>query len=126
MITFIVDTSALDAGLVQLSAEMAVRTKAASYVSAQAVVREARGRVARRTGATAAGIHAEESRDGTGYVVLAVRADRANVPFWLEFGTRYMTARPFLYASAAVEAPGHQRRVGDAVGESIAVTGFEE
>jgi hypothetical protein len=119
-------TTAFDAGLVQLHADMAARTKAASYVSAQAVVREARGRVARRTRATAEGIHAEESRDGTGYVVLAIRAERANVPFWLEFGTRYMTARPFLYASAIVEQPGHERRIADAVQQSIDVTGFGE
>ena len=100
------------------------RTKAASEVSAAAVVREAQGRVARRTGALASGIHYEESRDGTGYVVLAVRPDRPNVGFWLEFGTRYMTKRPFLYASAAVEQPGHERRIAEAVADAIQVTGF--
>jgi hypothetical protein len=118
------DTTAFEAGLVQLHADWQQRTKAASAVSAAAVVREAQGRVARRTGALASGIHAEESRDGTGYVVLAVRADRPNVGFWLEFGTRYMTKRPFLYASAALEQPGHERRIAEAVTESIQVTGF--
>jgi hypothetical protein len=120
------DTTAFDAGLVQLHADMRARTKAASEVTAAAIVREAQGRVARRTGALARGIHYEESRDGLGYVVLALRADRPNVGFWLEFGTRYMTARPFLYASAIVEAPGHQRRMGDAVQASIDITGFGE
>src|SRR4030095_17001935 len=59
------------------------------------------------------------------WVVLAVRADRPNVGFWLEFGTRYMTARPFLYVSAALEQAGHQRRMAEAVETSIDVTGFE-
>ena len=124
MITVTVDTTALQAGLVHLADDMAIQTKAAAEITANAIVREARGRVARRTGATAEGIHAEESRDGIGYVVLAIRAERANVPFWLEFGTRYMTARPFLYASAAVEQPGHQRRTADAVSYAIDVNGF--
>jgi len=121
---FTVDATALHAGLDALRRDLAARTKAASEITAAAIVREAQGRVARRTGALASGIHYEESRDGTGYVVLAVRANRANVGFWLEFGTRYMTKRPFLYASAAVEAPGHERRTQDAVAESIAITGF--
>ena len=124
MLTIELDTTAFEAGLVQLQTEMALETKAASEVTAAAIVREAQGRVARRTGKLAAGIHYEPSRDGTGWVVLAVRADRPNVGFWLEFGTRYMTARPFLYASAAVESPGHERRIGDAVETSIQHTGF--
>ena len=118
------DTSALTTGLAQLAADLAVRTKAASEVTAGAIVREAQGRVARRTGATAEGIHYEDSRDGTGYVVLVVRANTPNLPFWLEFGTRYMTARPFLYASAAVESPGHARRIADATADAIAAAGF--
>lgn len=118
------DTTAVDAGLVQWRAEMATRTKALAEVTAAAIVREAAGRVARRTGALASGIHYEESRDGTGWVVLAVRADRPNVGFWLEFGTRYMTARPFLYVSAALEKPGHDRRMQEAVTDAIQVSGF--
>jgi hypothetical protein len=121
---FDVDTAALTDGLTALAADLAARTKAASEVSAGAVVREAQGRAARRTGATAEGIHAEESRDGMGYVVLVVRADAPNVPFFLEFGTRYMTSRPFLYASAAVEAPGHERRIAEAVTDAISTSGF--
>jgi len=124
MLTMTLDTTAFEAGLVELNATMALETKAASEVTAAAIVREASGRVARRTGQLAAGIHYEPSRDGTGWVVLAVRADRPNVGFWLEFGTRYMTARPFLYVSAALESPGHERRIGDAVETSIQHTGF--
>lgn len=124
MITFTVDASALHAGLSALELDWAARTKAASAVTAAAIVREASGRVARRTGATAAGIHYVESRDGTGYVVLVVRANRPQVPFYLEFGTRYMDKRSFFYASAAVEQPGQQRRTLDAVEDAIQVNGF--
>jgi hypothetical protein len=124
MLTIELDTSAFEAGLGQLHTEMAARTKAAAEVTAAAIVREAQGRVARRTGALASGIHYEASRDGTGYVVLAIRAGRPNVGFWLEFGTRYMTKRPFMYASAALEQPGHERRMGEAVQTAIDVTGF--
>jgi hypothetical protein len=124
MLTLDLDTTAFDAGLVQLRGEMAARTKALAEVTAGMIVREAQGRVARRTGTLASGIHYQESRDGTGWVVMAVRPDRPNVGFWLEFGTRYMTARPFLYVSAALEQAGHQRRIADAVAESIQVTGF--
>jgi len=124
MLTVTLDTTGFEAGLVQWRTEMAARTKAIAEVTAAAIVREASGRVARRTGALASGIHYEESRDGTGYVVLAVRADRPNVGFWLEFGTRYMTKRPFLYASAAVEKPGHDRRMQEAVADAIQVSGF--
>jgi hypothetical protein len=124
VITFDVDATALHAGLADLTLDLAARTKAAAEVTASMIVREAQGRVARRTRATARGIHYEESREGTGWVVLAVRADSPNVPFFLEFGTRYMTARPFLYASAAVEYPGHERRVAEATETSIDITGF--
>lgn len=118
------ETAAFAAGLSQLNADLAAKTKAASEVTAGAIVREARGRVARRTGALAEGIHYEESADGIGWVVLAVRADRPQVGFWVEFGTRYMTARPFMYVSAALEQPGHDRRIGAIVLEAIQANGF--
>jgi hypothetical protein len=123
-VTFDMDTTTLTDGLSELSADLALRTKAASEITAGQVVREAQGRVKRRTGLTAEGIHYDESRDGTGWVVLAVRADTPQVPFWLEFGTRTMTKRPFLYVSAAVEQPGHDRRIADAVTDAIAASGF--
>lgn len=119
------ETAAFAAGLSQLNADLAADTKAASEITAKAIVREARGRVARRTGALAEGIHYEESQDGIGWVILAVRADRPQVGFWVEFGTRYMTARPFLYVSAALEQPGHDRRIGDIVLAAIAKNGFQ-
>lgn len=119
-----VDTAALTAGLAQLAADIAERTKRASDESADAIVREAQARVARRTGETAAGIHREDSRDGTGSVVLATRATTPQLPYWLEYGTRYMTARPFLFASAALEEGPHEQRIADAISDAIAANGF--
>jgi len=124
MITMTADTTGLTDGLTAAERELAARTKAASEVTAAAIVREARGRVARRTGVTASGIGYMESRDTTGWIVHAVHPDRPGLPFFLEFGTRYMTRRPFLYVSAALEQPGHERRIADAVADSIDVTGF--
>ena len=71
VLTFELDTTEFHAGLTQLEIEMAARTKASAEVTAAAIVREASGRVARRTGAMASGIHYEESRDRTGWVVMA-------------------------------------------------------
>src|SRR4029450_13785785 len=93
MLTFELDTTAFHAGLVDLHAEMALRTKASSEVTAGAIVREAQGRVKRRTGAMAEGIHYEESRDATGWVVLAIRADRPNGGVCREFRARATHAR---------------------------------
>ena len=120
-----VNTTDLASALVQLSASMGIDTKAASKVTAQAIVREAKGRAPRRTGALAEGIHYEESKDGLGYVVLVVRPGRHGVPWWVEHGTQYMTARPFLHVSAALEQPGHYRRVEDAVNVAIDANGFK-
>ena len=124
MVTIHTDTSTLTTGLTALDAALAARTKAAAEVTAGAIVREARGRVARRTGATARGIGYQESRDGTGWIVHAVHPDRPKLPFFLEFGTRYMTARPFLYVSATLEQAGHDRRIAAALGDAIDTTGF--
>ncbi|HKY90104.1 MAG TPA: hypothetical protein VJM11_03655 [Nevskiaceae bacterium] len=104
--------------------EIETRTKRASEESAQAVRREAQGRVARRTGATAAAIVVVESYDGQGYVVLVDRQHMPRLPYWLEYGTRYMTARPFLFASALLEEGPHERRITEAVETGIAAAGL--
>ena len=80
---------------------------------------EAKGRVARRTGRTAAGIHAEEAHDGNGYVVVATNEHAPLAPVMLEFGTRYMSRREFFFASARIEEGAHERRVFEAVQTEI-------
>src|SRR5262245_7704385 len=124
MSLYTVDTAALTDGLARLAADLADRTKRASDVTADAIAREAQSRRARRTGETAAGIHREDSRDGIGSVVLATRATTPQLPYWLEYGTRYMTARPFLFASALLEEGPHEQRISEAIGDAIAATGF--
>ena len=124
-LTLSVETTALASALVQLAGSMGIDTKAASEVTAQAIVREAKGRVARRTGLTAEGIHYQESQDHLGYVVLAVRAERfGNIPYWLEHGTKHTRKQPFLDVSAQLEQPGHYRRVEAAVNAAIDAKGF--
>lgn len=102
------------------------RLKAESLRSAEAVVREAQARVARRTGETLRAIHAEETHDGTGYVVLVTRIPPRNVPYWLEYGTKTMKKQPFLFAAAALEEGPHADRVAAAVRDVLAANGLGE
>lgn len=93
----------------------------AARVTAEAIKREAQGRVARRTGRTQAGITAEPAQDGTGYVVYVQTPEDGwpNLDIGLEFGTKYMSPRPFLHASAQLEQGPHLRRIEDAIQAAI-------
>lgn len=95
--------------------------KAAAAVTAHRIKAEAQGRVARRTGATAAAITAEEARDGRGYVVYVKTppGEWPNLDIGLEFGTQFMTPRPFLHVSAQLEEGPHRRRIEAAIAEAI-------
>lgn len=127
-----VETKGLIAALDSLGASVLKHTKAAARVTAERIVAGARARVRRRTGRTAAGITAEETYDGTGYVVLPFNAaferaliesgndqQPANLPLWLEFGTKKMTAKPFFFAAARVEVGAHDRRMRAAIQDAI-------
>lgn len=114
----------------------------AARETATRIVAEAQRRVARATGETAAGIHWEMTRSGNGYVVVmgdavssqetARREATANsrasrlrakstlhqmkhTGIWLEFGTTHQYKRPFLFASADVEAGPHLQRLEDRI-----------
>lgn len=127
------ETAALIAALDRLPDVMQERhTKPAAKVTADNIAREARARVRRRTGRTAAGITVEESHDGQGYVVLPFNEQfelaiisagndqqPENLPIWLEFGTRFMTARPYFFASARLEEGAHDRRMRQAIQNAI-------
>src|SRR5262245_32251251 len=104
--------------------EVRTRTKAAAALSADAVVREAQARVARRTGETLRSIHKEETHDGTGYVVLVTRDPLRNLPYWLEYGTVHMDAKPFLWAAVALEEGPADQRMADAIREGLAAAGY--
>ena len=119
-LTIDVDATALLRMLDQLGRSAAAQhLKAAAKVTAERIATEAAARVARRTGKTAAGIKVEETRTGNGYVVFVRRPEMPGLPAWLEFGTKYMTARPFLFASARLEEGPHERRVAQALQEAI-------
>jgi hypothetical protein len=89
--------------------------------TATRIAAEAVGRVRRATGETARGIHAEPTRDGRGYVVMAYdeQADQGPVDIYLEAGTRYMRSRPFFFASALLEEGPHRRRLEARVQEVL-------
>lgn len=118
-----VDTRALIAALDAVPAGLAVRLKGEARYTAVAVSREAHSRVARRTGKTADKITVEETHNGEGFVVFVGRP-RKTVATYLEYGTKHMSARPFLHASARVEEGGHQRRVQQAIRDVIAAEGL--
>lgn len=114
-----VDTAALFEAMDALMVSAEQHILDAARVTAEAIAREARARVARRTGETARGITVEPARVGIGWIVFADRQDEPGLPGWLEFGTDKMTARPFLFSSARLEEGAHMRRMVDALQQAI-------
>jgi len=143
-----VDTRELLAALDAIPAAILLNLKAAAKITADNIAREAKSRIARRTGETAEGIHVEESYGGNGYVVLmgdvvsgqetASRQARGlksaksklhqmkHVGIWLEFGTKHMTKREFFFPSARLEEAAHDRRAREAVQDAINSKGLGE
>lgn len=146
--TIEVDTRELLAALDALPDLVLSNLKAASKITADNIAREAKGRVARRTGETAEGIHVEESYSGDGYVVLmgdavspaetksrerrGLKTAKSNLHqtkhtgIWLEFGTKFMTKREFFFPSARLEESAHNRRAREAVQDAINARGLGE
>jgi HK97 gp10 family phage protein len=116
--TITVDHAALLKAMTDLGPAALRFTKAAAKVTADNIKREAQGRVARATGATGDAITVDETHNGDGYVVF-VGNNRTHIGRFLEFGTKYMPARPFLFASATLEAGPHDRRMAEAVQDAI-------
>jgi HK97 gp10 family phage protein len=116
--TIDVDTTALVAALDAIPAAVHAQLKAAAKVTADNIATEARARVKRRTGQTGDAITVEETHNGDGYVVY-VGDGRQHIGSYLEFGTKFMTAKPFLFASARLEEAAHDRRAREAVQAAI-------
>ena len=123
-LTIDVDTSALLAAFDRIPDLVAKHVTVAAKVTADAIKSEALGRVARRTGTTASGITVDTARAGVGYVVFVDHPDNPGLPGWLEFGTKHMTAQPFLFVSARLEEGAHDRRMRDAIRDAIAEGGL--
>lgn len=143
LFTIVVDTKALFAALDTLGDRAERRLKAAAKVTADNIVREAKARIPKRTGDTASHIVAVETHDKRGYVVWVEpdvlishhtnkktgRQHTQRVTYnalggWLEFGTEYMTARPFLFPASRMEEGPHRRRVQQALGDAIEEVGL--
>lgn len=114
-----VDARGLIAALDRLGAAAERHVLNAAGVTAARIAQEARSRVARATGKTAAGIGIDVAKVGAGYVVFAERPEMPGLPGWLEFGTQHMTARPFLFAAARLEEGAHDRRIREAIHDAI-------
>jgi hypothetical protein len=120
------DTAELLAALETLGDEAESYVKVSAKVTADRIADEARGRVRRATGATAAGIGVEETHDGKGWVVFTARPDNPGLPGWIEHGTKYMPARGFLFVSARLEEGPHLRRTTEALQNAIDAKGLGE
>ncbi len=119
-----VDTDPVVHALEDFTPALEEATRAASEVSANNVANEARGRVARRTGTTAEGIRVAPAPEVAGYDVIVSHPTKEGLPWWLEFGTKYMSARPFLFASVALEEAPHERRIREAIDTTIEAEGL--
>lgn len=126
LLTIEVDSTATVAAMARVAQTAHARCKSAARVSADSIAREARGRVRRRTGETAAGITVEETHNGDGYVVFVNQPDNPGLAGWIEHGTKYMPARGFLFISAQLEEGPHRRRIAAALDDAIDETGLGE
>lgn len=125
--TIDVDTRELFAAMDALPAAVMAALKAEAKITAENIAREAKARINRRTGKTAEAITVAETYKGDGYVVFAGNpgtGGREHVAFFLEFGTKYMTAKPFFFASARLEEESHDRRAREAVQRAISEKGL--
>jgi Bacteriophage HK97-gp10, putative tail-component len=112
------------------------RVRAAAFETATRVRDEARRRIRRRTGRTAAGIVVRELENGAGYMVVAEGAPgqpQTNrgapaVPVWLEFGATSMRfgPKPFLLVAGKLEEQAHEGRITEALESAIADAGLGE
>ena len=118
-LTIDVDASALFKMLDQLGESADAYIKEVAKVTAERIAQEARGRVARRTGKTQSAISVTEEEHGARVFVGRVAGRNPNVPLYLEFGTKFMSARPFLFVSAMLEEGPHMKRVERALQKAI-------
>lgn len=120
-----VDTTALVAALDAVPAAIHAHLKAAAKMTAEHIATEARARIRRRTGRTGDAITVEETHSGDGYIVF-VGNGRQHIGSFLEFGTRFMTDKPWLFPSARLEEGAHDRRAREAVQAGIDEKGLGE
>lgn len=114
-----VDNAELLAALDSVGDYAEVYLDRASEVTANRIAIEARSRVARRTGKTQEGIVVEESYLGSGYVVISARQPMPNLPHWIEKGTKFQEARPYLEPAIELEREPHRGRIAEAIQRAV-------
>lgn len=126
--TIDIDAAGLLSALTRLGPAAEQHVKRAAEVTAKRVQQEVRTRVRRDTGKTAEMITVDEAPQPLGgYRVFVaqwvgasfVRPRPENLPIWLEFGTKHMSAQPFLFNSARLEEGAHERRIAAAIQDAI-------
>ena len=123
-----VDAEDVLAMLDQLGETAEVLVHEASGETAEQIQLEARARVRRATGRLSEAITREEAGEPLrGFrVFVATMSDpnggrrAANFTLWHEYGTKYMTAQPFLTNSAKLEEGPHLQRIDEALQAGIA------
>ena len=125
MFTADVDATQAIAMLDRLAQSADFVTLTSARETAKNIVSEAQARVRRRTGVTQSEIHFDLTYDGKGYVVLGFRKNVGDFPIdkYLEYGTDYMSRKPFFFSSAQLEEGPHLRRTIDAVQEWLDAVG---
>lgn len=132
LLTLEVDTTAVLAAIDQLIAAghaspLERRCQAAAKATADRIQVEARARARRATGQLAAAVTVDEAPPPLGgyNVFVAPMPPRPeNFALWHEVGTSKMTAQPFLWSSARLEAAAHERRIAQAVQDAINEVGL--
>jgi hypothetical protein len=121
MFTAEVDSRAVLAWLDRLGPSVDFVAKEVARDTANRIVAEAQRRSRRATGATAAEIHWELTRDGKGYIVLGYdpRINKTLVEVYQEYGTSKMGAHQFFFSSALLEEGAHRRRLVDRIQEFL-------
>ena len=122
-VTVVVEQDTLTPALARLGAEADRVLKAIAKETAERIKDDAQGRLRRQTsgtGRTADAITVEEGADGYYKVTSGNMGDRpANLPIWLESGTKHMTAKPYFYGAVQLEAGTYLRRVEQAMQDAI-------
>jgi len=117
-ITIEVDNTALLAALTEIPDAVFAHLKPESKITADNIAAEASQRIRRRTGETGDAITVDETHNGDGYVVY-VGGKRGHIGRFLEFGTKHMSASPFLFPSARLEAGPALQRARPAIQDAI-------
>jgi hypothetical protein len=136
--TIDVDAAAVVAALLALGDTAQPYVNAASHLSADELVVEAKARLQRKlgpnaTGEMVAGITDRPAYDGNGYVVISSGGldNPLNLPLWLEKGTKKgaagshsSPALAYFYSAAQLEEAPHFRHIQEALRQAIADRGL--